>query len=152
MEKNSTKDRKRIKPLKLLWNVIRRCQFEKILAGFACVFLLTAAVVTVAEPSVANFRDGLWYTFVACTTIGFGDIAATTFIGRLMTIIVTVYEIVVVALLSGVVVSYYLELVHRRENETLVVYLDKLEHLSEMDRDELKELEDQIRSYRDKIR
>lgn len=152
MEKNSAKDKKRIKPLKLLWNVIRRCQFEKILAGFALVFLLTAAVVTVAEPSVANFRDGLWYTFVACTTIGFGDIAATTFIGRLMTIIVTVYEIVVVALLSGVVVSYYLELVHRRENETLAAYLDKLEHLSEMDRDELKELEDQIRSYRDRIR
>lgn len=139
--------RKRRHPIRLLWRVAKKCQFEKILIGFAVVFVLTSVVVAVAEPQVGTFRDGLWYTFVACTTIGFGDIAATTFIGRFMTVIVTIYEIVVVALFSGVIVSYYLELVHRIEREVLASFVDRLEHLSELDRDELMEIEAQVREF-----
>lgn len=39
---------------------------------------------------------------------------------------------VLVALFSGVVVSYYLEVVHRREKITATVFLDKMEHLTEL--------------------
>lgn len=134
-------------PVRLLWRVARKCRFDKVLIGFLIVFLLTSLTVFLAEPGVRTFREGFWYTFVACTTIGFGDIAPVTFIGRLMTIIVTVYEIIVVALISGVFVSYYLELIHRSEKEVLASFVDRLEHLSELDRDELMEIEEQVREF-----
>lgn len=139
--------KRRIHPVRLLWRVARKCRFDKILLGFLIVFLLTSLAVFLAEPGVRTFREGIWYTFVACTTIGFGDIAPVTFIGRFMTIIVTIYEIIVVALISGVIVSYYLELIHRTEKDVLVSFMDRLEHLSELDREELREMEEQVREF-----
>ena len=137
-----------MKGFKTFWKVIKRVHFEKIVMGFVVMFFITALVVTVTEPGIATYRDGLWYTFVACTTIGFGDITVTAFWGRLFTVIITIYEIVIAALMSGVVVSYYLEILHRREQETIVAFMDKLEHLTELSKEELREIEDRVRKLR----
>jgi voltage-gated potassium channel len=62
-----------------------------------------------------------------------------------MTVILTIYEIILVALLSGVIVSHYLELVRRREQEAVVVFIDKLEHLTELSYEELQDIERKAR-------
>ena len=71
--------------------------------------------LSLIEPDIHNFSDGLWYTFVSCSTIGFGDITVTTLWGRLLTAYIAIAEIMTVAVISGVVVSYYLEVIHRRD-------------------------------------
>ncbi|MCR5816973.1 MAG: potassium channel family protein, partial [Ruminococcus sp.] len=35
------------------------------------------------ETDINSFGDGLWYCFAIVTTIGFGDITAHTYIGRI---------------------------------------------------------------------
>ena len=131
--------------LRTLWSVTKRIGFHKVLAGFAAWFFLSSFLIMLFEPGINGYGDAVWYSFVACTSIGFGDLVATTFAGRLLTILLTVYEIVIVAMFSGVVVSYYLEVVHRRENEVITNFLDKMEHLTELSREELQEIQDQIR-------
>ena len=59
-------------------------------------------------------------------------------------------EILLVAMFSGVVVSYYLEIVRATEKDDLSMFLDKLEHVSELSQEELKEIEDKVRSIRNK--
>ena len=49
---------------------------------------------------------------------------------------------------SGTVVSYYLEVVHRREEETLKLFLDKMEHLTELAPEELQEIENKVKEMR----
>ena len=137
-----------MKKLRILWTVIKRVKFDKALFAFILWFFIAAFIILLAEPSVNTYRDALWYTFVSCTSIGFGDITAVTFIGRLVTILITIYEIVLVAMFSGLVVSYYLEVVHRREKMTATVFLDKMEHLSELSREELVEIEEKIKKLR----
>lgn len=137
-----------MKGFRTFWNVIKRLHFEKIVIGFVLMFLLTSVVVTVCEPEVQTFRDGMWYTFVACTTIGFGDISAVTFLGRVFTMIITVYEIVLVALLSGVIVSYYLEVIRIRDKEAVQSMLDKLVRVTELSPEELKEIEDKAKEFK----
>lgn len=137
-----------MKGFRTFWNVIKRLHFEKIVIGFVLMFLLTSVVVTVCEPEVQTFRDGMWYTFVACTTIGFGDISAVTFLGRLFTMIITIYEIVLVALLSGVIVSYYLEVIRIRDKEAVQSMLDKLVRVTELSPEELKEIEDKAKEFK----
>ena len=135
--------------LRMLWSVTKRIGFHKVLAGFAAWFFISSFLTMLAEPGITRYGDAIWYSFVACTSIGFGDIVATTFIGRLLTIILTIYEIVIVAMFAGTVVSYYLEVVHRRENEVIANFLDKMEHLTELSPEELKEIEDKIKKYKD---
>lgn len=137
-----------MKGFKTFWNVIKRLHFEKIVIGFILMFFLTSVVITVCEPEVQTFRDGMWYTFVACTTIGFGDISAGTFLGRIFTMIITVYEIVIVAVLSGVIVSYYLEVIRIRDKEAFQSMLDKLVRVTELSPEELKEIEDKAKEFK----
>ena len=137
-----------VKSIRLIWSVIKRIEFHKVLGGFVAWFLVSSFLTMLAEPGITRYGDALWYSFVACTSIGFGDFTAVTFWGRLLTVLLTVYEIVIVAMFAGVVVSYYLEVVHRRENEVLVNFLDKMEHLTELSQDELKEIQEKVKQFR----
>lgn len=136
-----------MKNWRLLWAVIRRSAADKIFYAFVTNFFIVAALITVVEPGISSFGDGVWYTFVSCSTIGFGDITVTTFWGRLLTAYIAIAEIMTVAVISGVVVSYYLEVIRRREQETATIFVDKLEHLQELSPEELRELSKTIRKH-----
>ena len=127
---------------------MKRIGFHKVLAGFAAWFFISSFLTMLAEPGITRYGDAVWYSFVACTSIGFGDLVTVTFVGRLLTVILTIYEIVIVAMFSGVVVSYYLEVVHRKENAVISNFLDKMEHLTELSQDELREIQEKVRKYK----
>ena len=131
--------------LHMFWLVVRRCHFEKFLFGFVISYFSASVIIRFFEPGIGSFGDALWYTFVSCTTIGFGDLTTVTTLGRILTVFLTVYEIILVALLSGVIVSHYLEVIRRREQEAAVIFLDKLEHLTELSYDELLEIQTKAR-------
>lgn len=134
-----------MKRYRLLWSIVRRTHTDKLLYAFLVNLFVVALFITMAEPQITHYGDGLWYTFVACTTIGFGDFAAVTLIGRILTVYMAVNEILLVAIIPGVVVSYYLEVIHRRERESLTVFLDKLEHLPELSEEELREISERVK-------
>ena len=50
------------------------------------------------------------------------------------------------ALLSGVVISHYIEVIHRREQMTATQFLDKMEHLTELEPEELLELQEKAKA------
>lgn len=137
-----------MKKYRLLWSVIKRTSADKLLYAFLFNMIVVAIIITVVEPNINTYGDGLWYTFVSCTTIGFGDFTAVTLIGRLLTVYMALNEILLVAIIPGVVVSYYLEVIHRRENEVLVDLMDKLEHLSELSDEELKDVSEKVKKLR----
>ena len=137
-----------MKRLKLFWMVVKRTHMDKLVYIFVMSLFIVAAIIVAVEPEIDSYGDGLWYTFVACTTIGFGDFAAVTAIGRLLTVYMALHEILMVAVIPGVVVSYYLEVIHRRENEKLMSFLDALEHLPDMSKEELAEISVKIKKIR----
>ena len=136
-----------MKRLKLFWMVVKRTHMDKLVYAFIFNLLIVAAIIMAVEPEINTYGDGLWYTFVACTTIGFGDFAAVTVLGRILTVYMAVHEIIMVAVIPGVVVSYYLEVIHRRENEKLMSFLDTLEHLPELSKDELAQISEQVKEF-----
>ncbi len=138
--------------IRLFWSIVKRCHFEKFLFGFLISFFVVAMIIQAVEPGIHNYGDALWYTFVATTTIGFGDVTVVTFPARILTVYIVVYEILLVALLSGVIISHYLEVIHRREQYTATVLLDKLEHLTELSPEELQQLETRARDVAKKHR
>ena len=79
-------------------------------------------------------------------TIGYGDYVVVTPIGRIIVVVATVYQLVLFALLTGVIIGNYQEILRYRKQEKVMSFLDKMEHLTEMSREELAELQEKVRS------
>ena len=135
------------KDLRLLHRIMRNAGAYQILGGYGVFFVVMALLIWLADPAVPTFRASLWYCFVAGTTIGFGDIAATTMLGRALTIILSVYSIVIVAILTAVITNFYLERARLRANDSASEFLDRLERLPELSREELEALSEQAKKY-----
>ena len=62
-----------------------------------------------------SFGDGLWYCFAVVTTIGFGDIAAGSLAGRILSVILGIYGIIVVSLITSIIINFYTEVKNDKE-------------------------------------
>ena len=134
-----------MKRLRVLWNIIRVTGADVVVFGFLIAYGSAAVLLPRFEPGIPNFGDALWYLFASFTTIGFGDFVAVTTAGRLITVVVALYGILVVALATGVIVGFYNELLRARAKDGLRVFVAELEHLPDLSRDELSELARKVR-------
>ena len=134
--------------IRVLWMILKRTHTTKIAFSYVILFFVVAALIQVVEPAISSYGESLWYCYVACATIGFGDFAAVTAIGRILTVFISLHATLFLAMIPAIVVSYYLEVVHRREKESVSVILDKLEHLPEMSKEELQAISDKIKKIK----
>ena len=105
-------------------------------------------MIYLVEPNIQTVGNSLWYCFAASTTIGFGDIVAVTLLGRVLTVILCIYAVLIIALIPGVVVSYFIEFNKIKSKESVVVFLDQLEHLETLSKEELRELSQKVKQRR----
>ena len=103
--------------LDVLRKVIRKSYAAEILMGMVLLMVATSVVLHMWEPGMENVLDGLWYCFAIVTTIGFGDFTATTVVGRLLSIVLGLYGIVVVALITSIIVNFYTEVKGDKDDE-----------------------------------
>lgn len=94
----------------VLRKIIRRTYALEILLGLLLLMMSFAYILRFTEPSTPTFKDALWYCFAIVTTIGFGDVAATSLEGRIISVILGAYGIVVVALDTSIIVNFYGEM------------------------------------------
>ena len=135
-----------MKRLRLLWNIISTTGSQKVFTGFLVAVAAAGLLLPRFEPGIQNFGDALWFVYVSFTTIGYGDIVPVTIPGRIITVLVSLYGIVVVALGTGVVVGYYSEILRARANTSLDELMGELEHLPDLSREELLTLATRIRN------
>ena len=100
--------------LKSLSNVARETYAAEIIGGLVLLIFAFAYILSFVVPNMDSLKDGLWYCFAIVTTIGFGDFSAVTPIGRLLSVILGLYGIIVVALITSIIVNFYGEM--KREN------------------------------------
>lgn len=137
-----------MKQLRMLWMILKRTHASKILITFVVNLFVVALLVLIVEPHINTYLDSLWYCYVSIATIGFGDIVAVTFIGRILTVYLSLHAILVIAIIPGIITSYYMEVVSRREKETTTLFMDKLEHLPELSKEELQDIADKIKKLK----
>lgn len=137
-----------MKKLRILWRILRHTHADRILLGFILFLLADAAVIQIVEPNINRYGDALWYCYAVISTAGFGDIVAVTLIGKIGSVLLTIYTLFVVAIVTGVVVNFYTQLVEMQRKETLAAFMDKLERLPELSKDELENISKNIKKYR----
>ena len=134
--------------IRTLADVVRQAGFARITGLLLIFYLLCSTAVWLSEPTTLTFGDGLWFSFETVSTIGFGDIPAETPVARGITVILSVISIFYIAMLTGVAVNYCNTLIKLRQKDTMARFMDDLEHLEELDRDELADLSRRVREYR----
>ena len=134
-----------MRKIRLIRRILKHTGADKIVFGFVGFMLLTALVIWACEPEIHTYREALWYCFTVVSTIGFGDVVVRTPISRGLSVALSIYAIVTLAIFTGVIVNYYTQLVELRQQESLAYIMEKLEHLEELPKQELEELSNQIR-------
>ncbi len=102
--------------LKGLLKIIRETYIFEILYGLIILMITFSFYFYLMEPGVTSFGDGLWYSFAIITTIGFGDVVVTGVVGRILSVILGIYGIIVVASITSVIVNYYNEVTRTKDS------------------------------------
>ena len=78
--------------------------------------LISALVVFNVEPdSFGNFFDAVYWATVSLTTMGYGDIYPVTTIGRMVTMVSSIFGIAVIALPSGIITAGFMERLNKKK-------------------------------------
>ena len=99
------------KSFEIISNVFKKQ--KKVLAAVATMavayVLVSALVIYNVEPeSFETFFDAIYWATISLTTVGYGDIYPVSTIGRIVTMISSVFGIAIIALPSGVITAGYL--------------------------------------------
>ena len=135
---------------RLLKDAFKTAGADKIISGYILWFFLSALPIWLWEPNIHSYQDSLWFCFASATTIGYGDVAAVTLIGRIITVILSIYSIAAIAIFTAVVTSFFTDIARLKASDSAREFADDLKHLSELSKDELEQLSQCIREYQKK--
>ena len=140
--------RDRIRSGIILWRTIKSVGAQRIFVVYLVFLLACCGVFCLVEPDTfPGFGDAVWYCFQSITTIGFGDIVPSTALVRGISVVIGLSALFVVALLTGVTVSYFNEKMRLRRNESFIEFDHGMEHLTELSPEQLARLEEQYRTF-----
>ncbi len=99
----------------VLWRVSKRVRgilhtngLGKLLVATTVVIACGGAVIWWAEPGIATFQDGVWWSIVTATTVGYGDISPSTSAGRIVAVVLMLVGIGTVGMITGSIATYFL--------------------------------------------
>ncbi|HCJ95671.1 MAG TPA: two pore domain potassium channel family protein [Ruminococcaceae bacterium] len=136
-----------MKKTRLIKIILKRTGALKFLTTYIIIFAGVSIGVWIVEPNIKTPIDSVWYCFSVATTIGFGDITAVTILGRAMSIFLSICSILIIAVVPGIITSYYIESTKIKENESIAKFLDDLEHLPELSKEDLQSLSKKVKKF-----
>jgi voltage-gated potassium channel len=97
-------------------------------------FLVVAGggVIALLEPQTAHggFLDGVWWAIVTATTVGYGDIAPTTLLGRTVAVVLMFTGIGLISTLAASITAHFLDQPDK-DSIAIKAQLERIESLLE---------------------
>jgi len=100
------------KSIKMIKGVFKSQKKPLMTVGILAIayILISALVIFNVEPdSFDNFFDAIYWATVSLTTMGYGDIYPVTTIGRIVTMISSIFGIAIIALPSGIITAGFMD-------------------------------------------
>ena len=110
------------KSFQLIGRVLNKVRDELITSYTACLILICFMAIMIyylerkAQPDAfSNIGDGLWYSIVTFTTVGYGDLTPITPLGRILSSLISLIGISMIALPTGIVSSAFMDEMQKRK-------------------------------------
>lgn len=109
------------------------------LVGAAAIVVAAGLLIHTLEPSITTTGDGLWWSLVTATTVGYGDMAPKTPEGRLVAAVLMLLGIGMIGMVTGSIATYFIGAARSRDPHIAHIQrqLDVWESLSPEERRKL---------------
>lgn len=100
------------KNIKIILNVFKKQKDALSIVGVLAVgyILITALLIFNVEPDTfETLFDAVYWATVSLTTMGYGDIYATSTMGQIITMVSAIFGIAIIALPAGIITAGYME-------------------------------------------
>ena len=107
--------------IQIIVNVMKNSKEALAAVGtLAIVYILISALIVFnVEPDTFNtFFDAIYWATISLTTVGYGDVFCTSTMGKIVTMISSIFGIAIVALPAGIITAGYMEALTENKNQT----------------------------------
>lgn len=89
-----------------------------VVGGLALGYIFVSALIVfnVEPTSFKNFFEAIYWATVSLTTVGYGDLYPVTAIGRVITMVSSIFGVAVIALPAGIITAGYMKEVENEAN------------------------------------
>ena len=121
--------------------------FDLMMVFYLAAYAVVSFVVWLLDPDIVGLSDALWFTFQTGTTIGYGDLIVNNWFARILTALFSIYSMVMVAIFTGIIAGYFVEVIKTKAKDSAMEFLLDLERLPELSKEELAELSERAKRF-----
>ncbi|MDO5826191.1 MAG: hypothetical protein BZ137_00610 [Methanosphaera sp. rholeuAM130] len=118
--------------------------FNVLFVIFIVYTALSSVLLLLFDPSVSSLGDGIWFTLITSTTVGYGDITPTSIIGRAITILTIIMGVIFVSVFTA-----YLSSIYDRQSYNMA--REDIEDVIQKNGEDIKDLKNQMDRLEEKI-
>lgn len=107
------------KNIEIIISVLKKQREALFIVGMLAIsyIFISALILFNLEPQTfENFFDAIYWATISLTTVGYGDIYATTVLGKTLTMISALLGVAIVALPAGIITAEYMEELSTHKN------------------------------------
>lgn len=108
------------KSFRIIGNVLKNSR-ESLIAVSVLAFgyiIISALIIFNVEPDTFDtFFDAIYWATVSLTTVGYGDIYPVSAMGRIITMVSSIFGIAIVALPAGIITAGYMNEIEKKHGE-----------------------------------
>lgn len=120
---------------------------DEILSISALIVISFTLSLYLFDPSMNSLFDTLWFVISSLTTVGYGDVLPNSMIGRIISLILLVFGVLIFSAITAALASYFNKKLLNEGSEELKSIQEKLDSNEQ----ELRELKEEISKLNKKL-